>query len=108
MTLQATGTATAGYTDNVLSAPDEQTAGTSPRESDVLFQLIPGAVLAQEAPRLHAAAGLRLHRRPVRAPLEANSYSNTLDWVGTIADLVDDEADADAAVAAGAHLDLQP
>jgi hypothetical protein len=84
LSVQATGTATVGYTDNVLSAPDEQTAGTSPRQGDALFQLIPGAVLAQEAPRFMQRLAYAFTADLFARHSEANSYSNTLDWVGTV------------------------
>ncbi len=85
ITLQATTTATAGWTDNVLNAPDEPTPMGPARESDFFFQLVPGAVLTSAAPRLlqrlaySFTADLFVHHT------EANSYSNSLEWAGDIA-----------------------
>ena len=82
--VQGTGTVTAGYTDNVLSAPDQPTAGSSPREGDALFQLIPGLVVASVAPRFMERLVYTFTADLFARHTEANSYSNTVDWIGTM------------------------
>ncbi|MCU1279250.1 MAG: hypothetical protein JWM53_2796 [bacterium] len=84
VTVQGTGTATAGWSDNILSAPDQPTVGVAPRESDVLFQLIPGAVLSQAAPRLTERLAYVFTADLFARHSEANSYSNQLDWLATL------------------------
>ncbi len=85
VTIQATTTASAGWTDNVLNAPDELTAMGPARESDFFFQLVPGVVLSSATPRLlqrlayNFTADLFVHHS------EANSYSNSLEWAGDVA-----------------------
>ena len=79
VTLQATGTASVGYTDNATSATDEQ-----PRDSDAIFQLVPGAVLSQEAPRLQQRLAYAFTADLFARHFEASSYSNRLDWLGSI------------------------
>ena len=68
---------------------------------------MPGAVLAQEAPRFMQRLAYTFTADLFARHSEANSYSNALDWIGRPGDLADDAADADAADAAGARLDLQ-
>ena len=85
VTLQGTTTATAGWTDNVLDAPDEQVPNGPTRDADFFFQLAPGAVLTSISPRLLQrlaytfTADLFVHHS------EANSYSNSLEWAGDVA-----------------------
>ncbi|HEY2743302.1 MAG TPA: hypothetical protein VGL86_01710 [Polyangia bacterium] len=83
VTIQGTGTVTAGYTDNVLNAPDQPTAGASPREGDALFQLIPGVVIASLAPRFMERLVYTFTADLFARHSEADSYSNMLDWAGT-------------------------
>ena len=83
-TLQGTATATAGWTDNVLNAPDEKTTNGPARESDFLFQLIPGAVLVSVAPRFLQRVAYNFTADLFARHSEANSYSNTLDWAADV------------------------
>ncbi len=82
VTIQGTGTVTAGYTDNVLSAPDQPTPGSAPREGDALFQLIPGLVVASVAPRFMERLEYAFTADLFARHSEADSYSNRLDWSG--------------------------
>ena len=85
VTVQATGTATAGWSDNILNAPDEQTPLTPARESDFFFQLIPGVVLSSASPRFLQRLGYNFTADLFVHHTEANSYSNTLEWAGDVA-----------------------
>ena len=85
VTLQATTTATGGWTDNVLFAPDEPTAMGPARESDFFFQLVPGAVLTSASPRLLQRLAYNFTADLFVTHTEANSYSNSLEWAGDIA-----------------------
>ena len=97
VTLQGTTTATAGWTDNVLDAPDEQVPNGPTRDADFFFQLAPGAVLTSISPRLLQrlaytfTADLFVHHS------EANSYSNSLEWAGDVRALQDAQPPADDA-----------
>ncbi|HEX3867266.1 MAG TPA: hypothetical protein VHV78_10950 [Gemmatimonadaceae bacterium] len=84
VTIQGTGTVTAGYTDNVLSAPDQPIVGGAPREGDALFQIIPGAVLTSVAPRLLERLAYTFTADLFARHTEANTYSNRLEWLATI------------------------
>jgi hypothetical protein len=84
VTVQGTGTAAAGYNDNVLNAPDERTTMGPAREGDALFQLIPGVVLASTAPRILQRASYTLAVDLYARHSEADSYSNTIDWTGNV------------------------
>jgi len=85
VTLQATTTATAGWTDNVLNAPDEPTMNGPRRESDFFFQLVPGAILSSASPRLLQRLAYNFTADLFVSHTEANSYSNSLEWAGDIA-----------------------
>lgn len=85
VTLQATTTATAGWTDNVLNAPDVPTPQDPVRESDFFFQLVPGAVLSSASPRLLQRLAYNFTADLFVDHTEANSYSNSLEWAGDVA-----------------------
>ncbi len=84
VTVQGTGTASAGWTDNILGAPDQPTANGPPREGDFLFQLVPGVVLSSATPRFIERAAYSFTADLFATHSEANSYSNTIDWAGNI------------------------
>jgi len=78
--IQATTTATAGWTDNILNAPDEPTTMGPQRESDFFFQLAPGAVVASASPRFVQRLSYTFTADLFVSHSEANSYSNALEW----------------------------
>jgi hypothetical protein len=79
-TLQALGTAAAGWTDNVLNAPDEPVPGQRGRESDFFFQLGPGAALTTSSPRFIQRLGYTFTADLFVEHPDGNSYGNALDW----------------------------
>src|SRR6185312_15247261 len=85
VTWQGTGLATAGWTDNILNAPDQTTVGAAPRESDVFFQLAPGALMTQAAPRILERLGYVFTADLFARHSEANSYTNALTWFADVA-----------------------
>jgi hypothetical protein len=82
--IQGTAAVSAGWTDNVLNAPDHPAAGMRGREQDALFQLMPGAIVASAAPRFIQRLQYRFTADLFALHSEANSYSNTLDWAGFV------------------------
>lgn len=51
ISVHAAGTASGGYTDNALSAPDNPGPGDNPRESDLFTELAPSALVVIDTPR---------------------------------------------------------
>ncbi|MGZ3441244.1 MAG: hypothetical protein ACXVDD_17110, partial [Polyangia bacterium] len=84
VTVQGTGTAAAGYNDNVLNAPDEKTTNGPAREGDALFQLVPGVVLSSTGPRILQRLAYTFAVDLYARHSEADSFTNTLDWVGHV------------------------
>ena len=80
VTIQGTGLVTAGWTDNILNVPDQAT-----RESDVFFQLAPGALLTQQAPRILQRLAYTFTADLFARHSEANSYSDRLAWSADVA-----------------------
>lgn len=85
VTIQGTGSVTAGWSDNILNAPDEPTPLTPARESDFFFQLVPGAVFSSAAPRFMQRLAYTFTADLFVHHTEANSYSNSLEWAGDVA-----------------------
>lgn len=85
VTIQGTGTAAAGWSDNILDAPDEKIPAGPARDSDFFFQLMPGAVLTSASPRLLQRLAYSFTADLFVRHTEANSYSNALDWAGEVA-----------------------
>lgn len=85
VTIQGTGLVTAAWTDNVLNAPDQTTVGTSPRQSDVFFQLSPGALLTQQTPRIIERLAYTFTADLFARHSEADSFSNALGWTAQLA-----------------------
>ena len=85
VTLQGTATASAGWTDNVLDAPDEQIPNGPTRDSDFFFQIAPGAILTSISPRLLQRLAYTFTADLFVHHTEANSYSNALEWAGNVA-----------------------
>ena len=85
VSLQATTTASAGWTDNVLDAPDERSPDAPTRDADFFFQLAPGAVLTVATPRLLQRLAYTFTADLFVRHTEANSYSNMLEWAGDAA-----------------------
>jgi hypothetical protein len=84
VTVQGSATATAGWTDNILNAPDEKTTTTAPRESDFLFQLAPRVALSSASPRFLERLSYNFTADLFATHTEANSYSNTLEWNASV------------------------
>ncbi len=73
-------TASGGWTDNVLSAPNEPGPTDPSIESDAFTQLSPGIVFSQESRRLLQVATYTFSANLFASHSEANSYSNQLGW----------------------------
>ena len=84
VSVQGTGLATAGWSDNILNAPNDPVTNGPTRESDFLFQLSPGVVLTSAAPRLLQSVTYNFAATLYARHSEANSYTNTLGWVGNV------------------------
>ena len=77
---QVLGSAGAGWTDNVLNAPNEPQPGQRGRESDFFFQLSPGGALTTASPRFIQRLGYTFTADLFVSHSEGNSYANALDW----------------------------
>jgi hypothetical protein len=84
LSLQGTGTASAGWTDNILNAPDERSTTVPLRESAFLFQLVPRLALTSAAPRFMQKLQYSFTADLFAFHSEADSYSNTLEWNGSL------------------------
>lgn len=73
-------TASGGWTDNVLSAPNEQGPMDPPIESDSFSQLSPGVLFTSETRRMIQVASYTFTANLFVSHTEANSYSNDLAW----------------------------
>lgn len=82
--IQATGAASAGWTDNILNAPDEKTTSGPARESDFFFQLMPGAAVTSASPRFLQRLAYTFTADLFVTHSEANSYSNALEWAADV------------------------
>ena len=74
-TLQGIATASAGWTDNILSAP------VAP-EADWFFDLRPGLALTTGTPRAIQRLGYTFDATLYASHSEANSYQHRIDWSG--------------------------
>jgi hypothetical protein len=83
-TIQATTTGSAGWTDNVLNAPDQQVPGGPARESDFFFQIAPGAVVSSASPRFIQRLAYTFTADLFVTHSEADSYSNSLEWAADL------------------------
>ncbi len=72
--------AAGGWTDNVLSAPNEQGPTDPPIESDMFSQLSPGVLFTSESRRMIQVASYTFTANLFVTHSEANSYSNELAW----------------------------
>jgi hypothetical protein len=82
--IQAITTTSAGWTDNILNAPDEKTTTGPARENDFFFQLQPGAVVASGSPRFLQRLQYTFTADLFVTHTEANSYSNALEWAADV------------------------
>lgn len=77
---QLVGNAAVGWTDNVLSAPNDPMPGMRGRESDFFFQLAPGVALTTASPRFISRVAYTLTGDIFVLHGEGDAYTNTLDW----------------------------
>jgi hypothetical protein len=83
--LHANVTASAGWTDNILNAPEGGGPNDPEIESGTTSQLRPGLTFSQETRRfIHVASYIFSANLFVEHP-EANSYSNRIAWQGIYA-----------------------
>jgi hypothetical protein len=82
--LQAQLTASAGWSDNILSSPDNA-PGLPPPTADWLFEIRPGVLLATGSSRAVQTLGYTLTGTLFAKHSEADSYSQRLEWNGFFA-----------------------
>lgn len=82
ITVHAAGTASGGYTDNVLSAPDDPAPGDDPREGDVFTELAPAVLVVVDTPRTFNEIGYGVRLLRFADSDAGNSLNHQGNWRG--------------------------
>ena len=82
ISVHAAGTASGGFTDNVLSSPDDPAPDQAPPESDLFTELSPSALVVIDTPRTLSEISYGVRLLLFARLDEGNSINHQGDWRG--------------------------